>query len=871
MPLSVGDRIARYEIRGFLGAGGMGEVYRAHDHRLNRDVAIKVLPERFAGDPDRLRRFEREARAAALDHPNILDVHDVGEHEGQPFIVTELLEGASLREVIASGDLTLQKALDYARQIATGLAAAHDHGTTHRDLKPANIFVTREGRIKILDFGLAKLAHPESSAEELSISPTQSVQTDIGVAMGTPGYMAPEQLHGRPADQRSDVFSFGIVIFEMVTGRHPFPGDSSTQIQVAILREDPPNLSQIIPKVPPLLDHLVARCLEKRPDDRFKSARELLFSLEELSTGEVATRRPPTRSPLVRRALMVAVTVAAVIFAAVIFQRSSQGVPFRERDWLLITDFENLTGDATLDRALDPALTVAIEQSSYVNVLSRDSMQRVLQQMKREDATAIDESVGREIARRKGVDVILTPSISRVGHRYALTASLKDTVSGDTYVSRLVHADEDDDLLPALDRLCREIRGALGETLASITERSKPLVEATTTSLEALEQYSIAHNCHIRSDPEGAMQHYEAALRFDPGFTSAKAALGILHLDWGHVLPGADPEKGGALLSEAAAETDSLTDLERLAILAHYAQFVEKDLEHAAQISETLLSIYPDRTENRHNLALIYERMGRTDDAIAEYKRAIETDPDLIVAYNGLIWLLRRVYGDVDAIIEWANREIEIADDQPWAYLNLSQAYLGKGDAPNAVLAARRGVEIYPNSFYSHFQLGHALYLAGEFEEAVGAYERVDALAPTEYWALFFMGIALQENGDSEAARNRLTGFAEAVEDEIEQNPNNMTFKLWLDLARIRLGEEALTRLTPEELANPNPDFNWNLAQLYSLTGRSQDAIGRLERALANGAEYPIWTLCIPTLDALHDEPRYQELKRKTLKLDKGS
>ncbi|MFC2144235.1 protein kinase [Acidobacteriota bacterium] len=402
MPLLVGDRLARYEIRGFVGAGGMGEVYRAHDLRLDRDVAIKVLPEGLSQEPDRLRRFEREARAAAaLNHPNILDVHDLGEHEGRAFIVTELLEGESLRAVITSGNLPLRKAVEYGRQIATGLAAAHDTGITHRDLKPANLFLTKDGQIKILDFGLAKLAPSGTTPIELSKSPTQTLQTKTGIALGTPGYMAPEQLHGKPADQRSDVFSLGVVLFEMVTGQHPFPGDTIAEIHAAILTQEAPSLSRVSADVPPLFEHLVARCLEKRPEDRFQSARDLLFALEELSTGEITTGRLRAHSPWFRRATLAVVAVAAVIVAAVVFQRSSHGVPFQERDWLLITDFENLTDDATFDRALDPALTVAIEQSSYVNVLSKDSMQRVLRQMKREDASEIDESLGREIARRR--------------------------------------------------------------------------------------------------------------------------------------------------------------------------------------------------------------------------------------------------------------------------------------------------------------------------------------------------------------------------------------------------------------------------------------------------------------------------------------
>jgi tetratricopeptide (TPR) repeat protein len=846
----------------------MGEVYRAYDQRLDREVAIKVLPEGFADDPDRLRRFEREARAAALDHPNILDVHDLGEHHGQTFIVTELLEGESLREVINSGSLTLDEAIGYACQIATGLAAAHDHGITHRDIKPANLFLTKEGKIKILDFGLAKLTRPEISPEELTGSPTQTIDTASGITMGTPGYLSPEQLQGRRADNRSDIFSVGIVLYQMITGRHPFPGKTTAEIHAYILKEDAVSVSHFDPEVPAPLERVVNRCLEKRPEDRFESAGELLRALEELSTGDVTIQPPRAGRSLLRRVSMVAAAVAAVVVFGVVFQRPSQGVPFKARDWLLITDVENLTGDTTFDHALDPALTVGIEQSSYVNVLSRDRMQRVLQQMKRDATTAIDEGLGREIARRKGIDVVLVPSISRLGSRYAMTASLKSATSGETFVSRLVHADGEDEILPSLDQLCRQIRGSLGETLASISQRSRPLIEATTPSLEALEQFSLAHAHHVRSDPEQAVQHYEAALRFDPDFTSAKAGLAILHLDWGHVFPGADPEMGKTLLSEAAAEAGSLTELERLAILTHHAQFVEQDLEHAAEISETLLSIYPDRSDNRHNLAIIYERMGRTDDAIAEYKSAIAADPDLVVAYNGLVWLLRRRTGDVPQMIEWAQRELEIVDDHPWPFTNLSWAYLAKGDGERSVAAARRGVEVAPENFWCHYHLGHALVCAGEYEEAARSFEKILVFDPTDDWGHYHAAYALEKAGDLAGAREHFTAYKLGIEEKIAQEPENIILPMWLDFGRIALGEEPLTVFTEEQLGSSHPNLNWVIAQHSSLTGRTEEAINHLERALANGAENPIWILCIPTLEALFDEPRYQELKRRTLHLE---
>jgi serine/threonine protein kinase/Tfp pilus assembly protein PilF len=868
MPLSVGDCLARYEIRGFLGAGGMGEVYRAHDQRLDRDVAIKVLPEGLSQEPDRLSRFEREARAAAaLNHPNILDVHDLGEHEGRVFIVTELLEGESLRAVIATGNLTLRKAVEYGRQIATGLAAAHDNGITHRDLKPANLFLTDEGLIKILDFGLAKLTRPDTSPAELSKSPTLSFQTESGIALGTPGYIAPEQLHGRPADQRSDVFSLGVVLYEMVTGQHPFPGATIAEIHAAILTEGAPSLDRVSPDVPPLLEHLVARCLEKRPEDRFQSARDLLFALEELSTGEVTTKRRRVHSPWFRRASFATVAIATAIIAAVFFQRSSHGVPFQERDWLLITDFENLTGDATFDRALNPALTVAIEQSSYVNVLSKDSMQPVLRQMKREDATEIDEALGREIARRRGIDVILVPSISQLGNRYALTASLKNPATGDTYVSQLEYSEGVDDLLPALDRLCRNVRGDLGEAFASIEQRSQPLAAATTSSLEALERLSLATECLHRSDARGASRHFEVALRLDPDFTLAKVGLGILHLDWSHVWPETDPATGKRLFEEALTEVDSLTELERLQILAMHASLVKPDSERAIEEYRSLLAVYPDQHQAHNNLARIFERTGRYEEATIEYKKAIEGDPNLVLAYNGLVFLFSR-RGEVNQVIEWATREIEIDETQVWPHVNLCIAYLAKDDVERAHAAALRAVEIRPEITDSHFMLGHALKYGGHFADAARSYEKVIEIEPRNPWGYYHAGIVLQYAGESDKAREHLAVFKRAIEKRVTDEPDEITHHILLDVARNRLGEEPLTSYTKEQLASTDPDINFGLAQLASLQGRTEDALAHLETALDAGLGYLTWIMVQPDFDPIRDDPRFQDLKRHTLKLE---
>lgn len=315
MALPTGVRLGPYEVLGPLGSGGMGEVYRAKDPRLAREVAIKVLPTAFSSDPDRLRRFEQEARAAGLlNHPNVMAIYDLGVHEGAPYVVCELLEGETLRSELAGGPLTPRRALDYAAQMAQGLAAAHGKGIVHRDLKPENVFVTREGRIKILDFGLAKLTHPEEGGEKTDL-PTATAGTEPGVVLGTLGYMSPEQVRGKPADQRSDIFAFGAILYEMLSGKRAFHGDSAADTMSAILREDPPELSETNRTVSPAIDRLIRHCLEKNPERRFHSAADLAFDLESL-TGVSAPAGPAAAEPAPARGRRLWVPVAALLLAA---------------------------------------------------------------------------------------------------------------------------------------------------------------------------------------------------------------------------------------------------------------------------------------------------------------------------------------------------------------------------------------------------------------------------------------------------------------------------------------------------------------------------------------------------------------------------
>src|SRR5579862_3019221 len=325
MALTSGTRLGPYEIHSSIGAGGMGEVYRAGDSRLGRDVAIKILPTSFSADPDRLRRFAQECRAtAALNHPNILSIFDIGEDRGAPYVVSELLEGETVRDRLREGPIPSRKAIDYARQIASGLAAAHEKSITHRDLKPENLFITNDGRVKILDFGLAKLTHPEADAS--GDAPTQQIATDAGTVMGTVGYMAPEQVRGKPADPRSDIFAFGAILYEMLSGKRAFHGESPVETMSAILKEDPPDLTETNRNIPSALERIVRHCLEKNPSERFQSARDLAFNLDALSDISTSSRGGIKPLPLEeekssRRWLTVAIAAAVVLasWAAIYF------------------------------------------------------------------------------------------------------------------------------------------------------------------------------------------------------------------------------------------------------------------------------------------------------------------------------------------------------------------------------------------------------------------------------------------------------------------------------------------------------------------------------------------------------------------------
>ena len=561
MRLSTGFRLGPYEILSPLGAGGMGEVYRARDSRLGRDVAVKVLPAEFSADEERLRRFEQESRAAGtLNHPNILTIFDVGEHDRSPYVVSELLEGETLRQRLAGAALPQRKAVDYALQIARGLAAAHEMGIVHRDLKPENLFVTRDGRVKILDFGLAKLVTPRLGQALETNAPTTPVFTEAGRILGTTGYMSPEQVRGQPADHRSDIFSFGSVLYEMLTGQRAFIRDTGVETMSAILKEDPPFLSSSPSVLPPGIDRVVRRCLEKNREERFQSSSDLAFALESALTDSAVSlpwRQPASASRRLRPGLLIARLAAALGLGAVLLLLLDVGglrrwlrrpAGIAEIRSLAVLPFSNLSGDPQQEYFADgmtEALIADLAKIRALSVISRTSIMRY-------------KGVRRplpDIARELGVDAVLEGSVLRSGNRVRITA-------------QLIHASTDRHLwAETYERELSDVLNLQTEVARTVAEqiqiRVTPFEKATLASprrvdpaaYEAYLRGLYAWNKRSSGSVAQSIELFREAIGQDPTYAPASAALAdsyIVEASYGWVAPGEV-----APLAQAAARRHS--------------------------------------------------------------------------------------------------------------------------------------------------------------------------------------------------------------------------------------------------------------------------------------------------------------------------